>query len=41
MYQNEMLQATCDCHLLLEDHQSFLIAFKASYVTEGIPGKIT
>ena len=28
MYQNEILQAICDCHLLLEDHRLFLITFK-------------
>ena len=32
MYQNEILQATCDCYLLLENNQLFLIAFKASFM---------
>ena len=41
MYQNETLQATCECHLLLEDHQSFLITFKAGCVIAGTSGKIT
>ena len=41
MYQNEMLQATCDCYLPLEDHQLYLITFKANYVTKGILGKGT
>ena len=29
MYQNEILQETCDCQVLSEDHQLFLITFKA------------
>ena len=28
MYQNEILQETCDCPVLLEDHQLFLVTFK-------------
>ena len=28
MYLNEILLATCDCYLLLEDHQLFLIRNK-------------
>ena len=27
MYQNEILQETCDCQVLSEDHQLFLITF--------------
>ena len=39
--QNEILQATCHCYLLLEDHQLFLITFKVGCINEGISGKIT
>ena len=41
MYQNEILRETCDRQVLLEDHQLFLITFKASCKTQGIFGKIT
>ena len=37
MYQNESLQAACDCNLLLEDYQLFFTTFKAEY---GMPRKI-
>ena len=41
MYQNEILQETCDCQVLSEDHQLFLITFKAGCKSQGISGKIT
>ena len=41
MYQNEILLATCDCYLLMEDHQLFLITIKAGCINLGIAGKIT
>ena len=41
MYQNEILQETCVCQLLSEDHQLFLITFKAGCINQGISGKIT
>ena len=33
MYQDETLQETCDCQVLLEDHRLFLITFKAGCKT--------
>ena len=41
MHQNEVLRATCDCYLLPEDHQLFLITFKTDSINEAIFGKIT
>ena len=41
VYQNEILQATCDCNLLLEDKQIFLITFKVSCINEGISERLT
>ena len=43
IYQNENLQVTCDCYLPLEDHQLFLIIFKAgcNCINHGISGKLT
>ena len=41
MYQNEILQETCDCPVLSKDHQLFPITFKASCKTYGIFGKVT
>ena len=40
MYQNEILQATSHCHLLLVDHQLFLVTAKAGCINEGISGMI-
>ena len=36
MYQNEILQETCNCYLLLEYHQ-----LKADCIDSGVSGKIT
>ena len=41
MYQNEILQAACDCQLPLEDHQLCLTTFKAGCVNRGISTRIT
>ena len=41
MYQHEILQESRDCYLLLEDHQLYLIRFKAGYIKEGLSYKIT
>ena len=40
MYQNEIFQATCDCYLLQEDNQLFLITFKVGSINQGVSGKI-
>ena len=41
MYQNKILQEKCDCQVLSEDLQLFLIANKANCKTyKGISGKI-
>ena len=39
MYQNESLQATSDCYLLLEDHQLFVITID-EYAKNGGPGEV-
>ena len=41
MYQNEILQATCDYYLHQEVHQLFLTTFKVGCINEGISGKVT
>ena len=41
MYQNEILQETCHCYSLLEDHQLFLVTVKAGSINDGIRGKTT
>ena len=40
MCQNEILQETCNCYLLLEYHQLLLIMFKADCIDLGISRKI-
>ena len=40
-YQNEIWQEVCDVYFLLEDHQLFLVTFKANCINEGRFGVIT
>ena len=41
MNQNEILQVTCHCYLLLEDHQLFIVTVKAICINQGISGMMT
>ena len=41
MYQNEILEETLHCHLLLEDHQLFPVTVKAGCLDDHISSKIT
>ena len=35
MYLSEILQATCDCYLLLKDYQLFLVTIKAGCINQS------
>ena len=41
MYQNEILQETCDCQVLSEDQKLLLITLKAGCKSQAISGEIT